>query len=140
MPDVRRQKGSWLLLTLDKIGTITVLFLSLSPCGQIEVPSGIVAAQQNDRASKRLTPDQAHGLPVLRIQIVGNEEVKDREIRKRIDLSEGKRFRKERLENTIRRLNKWGKLEEIDNEDVVLEVEEQERSITVTIKVKDKKK
>jgi len=57
---------------------------------------------------------------VRRIEFNGNAHTGDRPIRRRIALSEGRSLSERDIEKTIKNLNRWGRLERITREDVIV--------------------
>ena len=59
--------------------------------------------------------------PVRRIQFIGNENTRDRILRRRITFSEGKPLTEQDIERTIKKLNGLKRLEKLKREDIEIE-------------------
>lgn len=65
-------------------------------------------------------PTECDTYKVRRVEVVGNEHTKDHLIARRIAFSIGSPFSERDIERTIKNLNRWGRLQQIKREDIIV--------------------
>jgi outer membrane protein assembly factor BamA len=70
--------------------------------------------------------------------MMGNENTRDRIIRRRVALQEGTAFDEELLELSIKRINQLGIFEEFTREDVAVRVNKKGHFVDLTFRLREK--
>lgn len=73
-----------------------------------------------------------------RLEMMGNENTRDRIIRRRVALQEGTAFDEELLELSIKRINQLGIFEEFTREDVAVRVNKKGHFVDLTFRLREK--
>ncbi len=81
------------------------------------------------------------GYPVLvgRISFAGNLRLPDKYLRRELRLNEGEVYNSTKLDDSIKRLNRTGLIEQLQRKDVALKVDEERRLLDVVVQLKEKK-
>lgn len=75
---------------------------------------------------------------VRRLEFVGNENTRDRIIRRQVLLQEGRPYRQRLVDESLIRINRLGRFEKLTMENVMLELDDQGRFVDVRIHLRER--
>ena len=90
----------------------------LLPCCSLIALLPILSLATRTQTTPQIKASECRTYAVRRIEFIGNENTRDRIVRRRVTFSEGKTLTEKDIEQTMKNLNRLKRLEKLKREDI----------------------